>query len=326
MLDILEEIEKNGYHDMRNDEKQSQTFGLDSTENQVDLKSKTTGYNEEDSTKNVQVIIMKVVNDSFKLPTKTYELKMQGKTMLSWVENAVKDFDVREVEMNANADFLSLAKQNINGEKKYTLVLFADAPLIKSSTVSEIVEYFVIKDLSVLQFTRGYMFKTQYLLTIDKLYAPQVQYFEEEDFITCYNLKQFALVNDILKSRILSYHQKNGVVITDPVSTIIEADVSIEEGVKLLAGSKILGNSVIEKGAVISYNSIVDSSVVMTNSFVENSIIKNSIIGKNCVIKNYSIVEQKAVIGDNCTLCGYNLVKSKSLLEGVTLEEYEKRL
>ena len=317
MLDILEEINEKGYHDMTKDEL---VFNFNNEQPKLN-----TNYKEDETFKNVQVMLMCVNNSAFKLNSKTYNLSLLGKTMKDWVLNSVKDFSVREIECNFNDDFLPLVKQNINVEKKYTLVLFSDTPLIKNSTIKEIIEYFTIKDLSVLKFTRGFMFKTEYLITIDKLYNPQMHYFDEEDFITCFNLKQYSLVMDILKARIIAFHQNNGVVIEDATSTIIDADVSIDSGVIVKASSKILGKSLVESGAVISYNSLIDSSVIMANSLIENSIIKNSIVGKNSVVKNYSIVENNAFIGENCTLSGFNSIKSKSLIDGITLKEFEKR-
>lgn len=283
-----------------------------------------TDYQELSTAKDIQVVLLCVENDSFK-QSGVYDLKLLGKSMKDWVLNAVKDYDTAIATLNFKDDFLPVVKQQANVDKKYTLVLFSDAPLIRSSTISQIVEYFVIKDLSVLKFTRGYMFKTEYLLTIDKLLSPQMQYFEEEDFITAYNLKQFALIGDILKSRILSYHQKNGVIICDPTSTIIEADASIEQNVTICAGSKILGNSILKQGAKISYNAMVDSSLISENSTIENSSIFSSIVGKNCVIKNYCVVENKSVVGDNSKLLGFNHINGKTLPANSILDSFEKK-
>lgn len=303
-------------------------------EQQVDLSfsfhaepktSLNTNFSEENAKNDVQVILMCVNNDYFKCE-KSYELKLLGKSMKDWLMNAVKDFPVKCVEMHFQDDFMPIVKQNINLEKKYTLVLFSDAPLVRTSTINQVLEYFIIKDLSVLKLTRGYMFKTDYLNTIDKLYNPQMQYFEEEDFITAYNLKQFALIGDILKSRIISYHQKNGVIIYDPVNTIIDANVSIEEGVKIYSGNKILGGSVIEKDVVLSFNNVIDNAVIMANSFIASSIVKNSIIGKNCTLENFSIVEKKSVVGDNTKLKGFNVISGKQIASNVELEFYEKKM
>lgn len=47
------------------------------------------------------------------------------------------------------------------------------------------------------------MFQTQYLLSFENLNNLQMQYFEEEDFVTCSNIKRFVMATEILKNRIL---------------------------------------------------------------------------------------------------------------------------
>ncbi len=321
MLDILEEIEKNG--NAVNLQKDKIELGLNFFKEDSQPKTNLSGYSQEDATGNVQVVLLCVDNKSFNLNMPTCNLSICGKTMRDWVKNAVQGMNVVEAEMDSKADFLPIVKQNAGG-KKYTLVLFSDAPLIQHKTVQEIVEYFVLKSLSVLKFSRGYMFETNYLQTIDKLLNPQVQYFEEEDFITCYNMKQFALVSDIMRNRILGYHQRNGVIIIDPNSTFIDADASIESDVVIYPNNKIFGKTKISSGANLFCNNIIKNSIIMPNVKIENSNIDSSVIKSGCLVKNYSTV-LNSILEENCTLKGYNFVEAMKINPNTTLDVFDKK-
>lgn len=322
MLDILEEIEKTGNSVNMTHEKADLVFNFN--EQKEDSPKNLSKFSIEEIEKQVGVVILNITDDSFKMKEKAYNLMICGKKMTDWVKNATEPFEKIELEMDSKADFMPLIKSHIM-DKKYTLVLFSDAPLIQYKTIQEILEYFVMKSLSVLKFSRGYMFETDYLKRIDKLLSPQMQYFNEEDFITCYSLKQLAIITDIMRNRILSFHQKNGVMIIDGASTFIDADVSIEENVIIYPNNKILGNSIIQKDCFISANNLIENSVIMENCKLENSVISQSVISKNCVVINYSVVENKSFLGENCFLKGFNHIDSKVLDDNETLETYEKK-
>lgn len=320
MIDILEEIQKQ--NKVENQDNVDINFNFQQVK---EVKTGTVSGLSNNLKDNVKVILFCVNNQSFKRTDKTYNQIICGKSMKDWVLSAVEGYNTKLVDMDSQDDYFYLTKQNLDLQFKYTLVLFTDTPLLTSKTVTDITEYFAIKNLSVLKFSRGYMFETDYLSRIEKIYNPQIQYFEEEDFITAYNLKQFALITDIMRNRILSYHQKQGVLIIDANSTQIDADVSIENDVTIYANNKILGKTIIEAGTVLSYNNIVENSVVMQNSFIENSTIKNSIVGKDCNIQNYCVLQNKTILGDQTVLKGYNILDNKKTARATILNPSESR-
>lgn len=321
MLDILEEIEKSG--NSVNLKKEEVKIDLNFVKNEPVSQPNLSNFNLDDAFSQTQVILLCVNNESFKLSEKTFNLKICGKAMNEWVKNAVQGMEIVEAEIDSKADFLPVVKQNV-GNKKYTLVLFSDAPLLQYKTVQEIVEYFVLKSLCVLKFSRGYMFETNYLNTIDKLFNPQMQYFEEEDFICCYNLKQFALVSDIMHNRILGFHQRNGVVITDPATTHIDADVSIENDVLVMPNNKLFGKCKIEKGTVLKCNNIIQNSVIKQDCTIENSNITSSVIQEKCIIQSYCTIDS-SILESGCTLKGYNYIQSMKINQNTILEVFDKK-
>ena len=266
--------------------------------------------NLEKQNSDICTVILKVENKSFGSDVKPYNIKLMGKSMIEWLKNAVYDTNIYYASYNFNENFLPIVKNATDANSKYTLVLFSDTPLFERKTFLEIMEYFKLKNLSVLKLTRGYVFETEYLMKIDSLLNPQMEYFEEEDFITCYNLKQTAMVREVLKNRILDYFMKNGVIIEDPTSTFIDADCQIEEGTIIKPFNQIRGQSVIEKNVFLdSYNIITDSVVLentklfganLSNTFVG----KNSVIGENCVIRNNAKVCDNTTIPQHCIIDG----------------------
>lgn len=250
----------------------------------------------------VCAVVLKVDNPKFNTQTKGYNLKLFGKTMTEWVANSVYDANIKFTTINFNEDFLPAVKRVCDPNCKYTFVLFSDTPLFSRKSYLQILEYFKIKKLSVLKLTRGYVFETEYLLQVENLISPQMQYFEEEDFMTCYSLKQTTIVADVLKNRILTYFMNNGVFINDPNSTHIDADCQIDSDCELEQNVQIKGDSILENGVLVGANTTVVNSVVCQNTKLHACIIKNSFVGKNCVIGYNSIITNGAKIEDGCVI------------------------
>ena len=247
--------------------------------------------------------------------------------MTEWVANAVFDTKIKYAEYNFGEDFLPVVKNATDINSKYTVVLFSDAPLFERKTFLQVMEYFKMKDLKALKLTRGYVFDTQYLIQIESLLNPQVEYFEEEDFITCHSLKQLAMVTDVMKNRILSHFMKNGVVIVDPQSTFVDCDVKIGSGTTIEPFNKISGKTIIEKNVKLGSNNQIKDSIICENTVICGSKIESSLVGKNAYvnananIKNSKICDnvsvpsfcdiQDAVIDENCDLKSFYTYKGE---------------
>ena len=278
-------------------------------ESELDTQTETLELEREQENQ-VCAVILKVENQKFGINQKPYNLNMFGKKMIDYVSNAVFDADIRYANCNFGEDVLDLIKSTTNPNSKYTIVLFSDTPLFRHKTYLQIMEYFELKKLLALKLTRGYVFQTSYLLSLENLNGLQMQYFEEEDFVTCSSLKQYAMANDILHNRILDFFMKNGVVIKDPASTFIDAEVDIEPNVVIEPFNTICGKSIIKSGTyLLNGNKIVDA-VVCENCVLDGIELQNSIIEKKChiskgnVIKNNTKVCQDAKIPPYCLFDG----------------------
>lgn len=250
---------------------------------------------QENENSDVCTVILKVDNPKLGIDKKVFELELCGKTFLEWIENSVFDTTIRYADYVFGEDFLPAVKRVVDTNSKYTLVLFADTPLFEHKTMLQIMEYFKSKGLSVLKLTRGFVFETKYLLQIDNLLNPQMQYFDEDDFITCHSLKQYSMICEIMKNRILNYFMKNGVVFEDVGTTFVDADVQIGQNTIVKPFNQIKGKTIIEKGVVLGSNNILTNCVICENANISGSVIKNSLIEKDCKVCEFSTIENSKI-------------------------------
>lgn len=232
----------------------------------------------------VDTIVLQVRNASFGNFLRPYDISLLGKKMWEWVAAAAPG-KVTTTTCSAESDVLSLIKPFL-GNAKYTLVLYSDTPLITSKTVAEIITYAASRDMNVLRLVRGYVFNTEWAKNAFGIASTLTQHFNEEEFFTVSSCAQIPMALDMIKMRVLEHLMQTGVVIFDPSSTYIDADVMIESGVQIHANNTIRGKSLICKGSVLE-----------SGNFIENSIIK-----ENCRIFNSHIVQEK--IEANTTVIG----------------------
>jgi len=161
------------------------------------------------------------------------------------------------------------------------------------------------------------VFETEYIKDLEKIYNPQVAYFDEEDFMAAYNLKQLSIVGDILRGRILSYHLKNGVRILDTTTTFIDAEVEIEEDVVIYPNNSIKGKSFIEKGVVLFENNVIDNSYILEKAKITGSYIFNSVIGKHCGVGPFAFVQEESVMEKDAQIGAFVELKKGKLNEKV---------
>lgn len=223
----------------------------------------------------LSVIILLTENTAFVGNDKPWELKLLGKSMQDWVALACQDYPTRFVQYDGKSDVMAIAKQNACNSE-YIMVLYSDTPLIRKKTVEEIFDYCLVKKMSVCKLTRGFVFSNDFLQNADKIYAAQPQYFDEEDFMTAYNLKQLMIIEEVMKNRVLSFHMKNGVRIIDGSSVSIDADVTIKAGAVIYPNNRIYGKTYIGANVTLLPNNIIDNCYIDDNVIAECSVVRNA--------------------------------------------------
>lgn len=233
---------------------------------------------------------------------------MFGLKGLDYIKSAVSLCEYKIVDYNLDEDILKAIKQNCNN-KKFVAVVFSDTPLLKKHTFMEILDYFMFKKLVALKFNRGFVFEIEYLKSVEKVYNPQLQTFNEEDFLKVSDEKSFAMALDVLKNRILSYHLSKGVIIENSNTTFIDADVNIDSGVIIKPNSSILGKTIIKQSSIIGENAYIKNAIIEKDCIIENSIIENSVVLNNCKILDYSVIKNTS-IQENSNLSNEKIIRS----------------
>ena len=288
MIELLEEVET----DVVDDKPEIEfNFKREVSQNDV-LKTARSKYDQSKVKTQVNVILLKDNKNSFE------NLQVCGKSVYDWQKRAVKAFHIKEVAKTSE-DLLHIAKQNTNELYSLTLVFDNALPLVLEKTINQVLEYFIMKELSVLKFASCYLFDTKYLMSIEKLYSPQQYEVNCTEFLKCDSNENFVKINQIIKNKIISFHQNNGVLFYSPESCQVDADVKIENGTTIFANNHILGNSVIGKNCKLGINNLIENSAILENSNIESSIIKTSVVGKNCEVINFSVLENRTILKDN---------------------------
>lgn len=241
----------------------------------------------------VLVVILLEKNLNFKNFLKPYEINICGRKMWEWVRLATSPCKQKTTTCTSESDILSLIKPLLE-DHKYTAVFYSDTPLLKKATFDEIMYYVTSRDLNVLKLTRGFVFNTEYIKNASSIQSTQTEYFDEEDFMTAYDIKQLAFINDIMRNRILDYHMRNGVLIKHQQTVYIDADVVIESGTQIGANNHLRGKTIVGKNCVIDSNNIIENSIISDGCIIKSSYISESRISEYMTVGPFEKIEKQS--------------------------------
>ncbi|MCS7184702.1 MAG: NTP transferase domain-containing protein, partial [bacterium] len=135
------------------------------------------------------------------------------------------------------------------------------------------------------------------------------------EFIGINNLNQLEEVRKIINSKIIGTHRENGVIIEG--EALIDMDVKIKPGTKILNGSIIKGTTKIGSNCTIGPYTYIENSKILDNTIVMYSHIVSSIIGSNNIIGPYARLRPGTKIGNNCKIGNFVEIK-KSIVNDDT--------
>jgi UDP-N-acetylglucosamine diphosphorylase/glucosamine-1-phosphate N-acetyltransferase len=239
--------------------------------------------------------------------------------MLDWVLMSVSGYPHKAVTLDEGEDYLTRIKPFVDPAYEYTVVLYTDTPLITKKTVEDALNLAYTSNRTVLKMTRGFIFKTDYLLSAAKIYTDTPFYFEEEDFVTAFNFKQVGLIADILKNRILNYHMENGVHFEDLNTAFIGCDVKLGRGVTIGPGNIIRGKTVIKDNVRIHTGCVIEDCVIDEGASIDSSRLFHSYIGKGTTVGPFANLRADNVIGDRVKLGDFVELKNCRIGNGCKL-------
>ena len=133
---------------------------------------------------------------------------------------------------------------------------------------------------------------------------------------------RLAEAETAMRVRILEQHMLNGVTISDPATTYIDAGAEIEADVTIRPNSYVLGRTAIAAGAVIGPASTLRNATVGEDTTIQQSVVEESAIGARCNVGPFSHVRGGATIDDDCYLGNYAEVKNSHLHPGVKMHHF----
>ena len=245
-----------------------------------------------DYSNDVLAIVLLYRNANFTGIIKPYNLEICGKKMYEWAMESVSDFEVKTIACDDHSNIVPLIKPLLNN-KKTTIVLYSDTPLITKNTIYEILDYFSIRHLNVLKLNRGWVFDTEYISKAESLSSVITRKFGENDFFAVGDAYTLEKATNVLKNRILEFHLHNGVFIEDKNTTFIDASVIIESGAKIEPNNVLKGETYIGKNVILEPNNTIISSIISSGCDIKSSYVKNSKITENMVVGPFELIEEK---------------------------------
>jgi len=246
----------------------------------------------------------------------TSQIQILGKSMLEWVRLSLADSFYASISYDPGTP-LPILLRPYTIPSDYTVILFSDTPLITRKTVLDAVHELATSKENLIKLTRGFVFKTDFLLNIEQIHGGQHRFFDEEDFLTAFSYKQAAMVTEVLKNRIISYHMSQGVQFDDPNTAYVGCDVVIEKGVKIGANTGIKGKSLIKSGAILEGGVNMDTCVIEERAVIKNSCLERSLIGADSTVGPYANIRPGTKVGKGCKVGNFVEIKNSELGDGV---------
>ena len=214
-----------------------------------------------------------------------------GKKMIDWV--LMSTSSCHQQVIDEPEDILEAVKPLADGYD-FVAVLYSDTPLLKRETFLEVMNYFSMQRLNVLQLSRGYVFRSEYLQNAKMLMSSSITPFGSDDFKRIDNAEKLSYAFGVLNKRILDYHKQNGVVLFGENTIFIDADVEIEEGSVIYPNNIIKGESYIGKNVILESGNYIFDTIVCDGAFVCQSYLEKSKIEPNKVVGPFEkILNQK---------------------------------
>ena len=209
-----------------------------------------------------------------------------GREMKDYVAKALVNFDTTFVDFNPKDDPIDAVLPHLRDED-YTIVMYSDTPLIKNTTIYDIVEYVQTKGVDFCKLPRGFVVKTKLAHTKNFALTAEPNFVDSQEFFTVFDNSTLLTAKQILKDRIIEKHLKNQVIIEDKNTVFIDSDVEIESGAKISAFNVIKGKSLIESGVELKEYNLIENSSIGANSTLLFCHIENQTIQKGSTLNHY---------------------------------------
>lgn len=144
----------------------------------------------------------------------------------------------------------------------------------------------------------------------------------DEASLRLVNRQALALVEGLLRERIITRHQEAGVTFRDPWSVYLDRNVRLEADVCIEPHCYLFGETTVAAGAVIGPGATLRNAAIGGNSRVEHSVVEDSTVGSGTTVGPFAHVRSGASIGDGCEIHNYAEVKNSVVGDGVKMHHF----
>jgi bifunctional UDP-N-acetylglucosamine pyrophosphorylase / glucosamine-1-phosphate N-acetyltransferase len=126
----------------------------------------------------------------------------------------------------------------------------------------------------------------------------------------------------VMRKRILERHMLNGVSMTDPATTYIDASVSIASDVTLLPNTCLWGSTCIGAGSRIGPGTTMRNAKAGEDCVIEASVIEDSRLGDRVTAGPYAHVRGNSTVAADCELGNYAEVNRSQIGPRVKMHHF----
>ncbi len=127
---------------------------------------------------------------------------------------------------------------------------------------------------------------------------------------------QLAAAETILRARINERWMREGVSMTDPSHTYVDAMVELEPDVQLLPGTILEGRTVVGSGSVIGPNARLVDTIVGEDAVVVNTVARESEIGDRATVGPYASLRAGTHVAADAHVGTFVETKNAEISEG----------
>ncbi len=232
------------------------------------------------------------------LRSENENVKILGLTSREYLEKEFADFECRIAE-----------NENDVADVGIRVIIPFDMPLLTVKEVDKAISILRQKRLPYLPFgEKNAVARVAYASGQSDFFA------SSEAFVKVIGAKNYNIVYNQLKERIINRLLDDGVVIPDKNTVFIDATARIESGAQILPFSRIEGDTVIKSGATVEGSYLSDCEI-SEGSRISYSHLCASRVGARTTVGPFARL-RGANIGEDCRIGDFVEVKASTLGDG----------
>jgi bifunctional UDP-N-acetylglucosamine pyrophosphorylase / glucosamine-1-phosphate N-acetyltransferase len=130
------------------------------------------------------------------------------------------------------------------------------------------------------------------------------------------NRAELATATAVARGRILERHMIDGVTVTDPAATWVDADVQIEPDVVIEPGTTLRGQTRVGRGSVIGPHTTVVDSTLGADVTAPHSCLVECEVADSCAIGPFAYLRPRARLHEAAKAGAFVEIKNAEIGEG----------